>query len=50
MGQLHRRLRRADMLIIDELGVVPFDRPGGELFSNLLFDLYETRSTASLPT
>jgi DNA replication protein DnaC len=46
LGQLHRRLRRADLLIIDELGFVPFDRAGGELLFNLLSDRYETRSTA----
>lgn len=51
---LHRRLRRADLLIIDELGFVPFDRAVGELLFNsdksrvfdLLSDWYETRSTA----
>ena len=32
---LHRRLRRVDVLILDELGFVPFERAGGEL----LFDL-----------
>ena len=47
LGQWHRRLRRADLLIIDELGFVPFDRgAGGELLFNLLSDRYETRSTA----
>lgn len=46
LGQLHRRLHRADLLIIDELGFVPFDRAGGELLFNLLSDRYETRSTA----
>lgn len=46
LGQLHRRLHRADLLIVDELGFVPFDRAGGELLFNLLSDRYETRSTA----
>jgi DNA replication protein DnaC len=32
---LHRRLRWVDVLILDELGFVPFERAGGEL----LFDL-----------
>ncbi|HLW79020.1 MAG TPA: ATP-binding protein [Terriglobia bacterium] len=45
MGQLHRRLQRADVLIVDELGFVPFDRAGGELLFNLLSERYETRST-----
>ena len=45
LGQLHRRLQRADVLIVDELGFVPFDRAGGELLFNLLSERYETRST-----
>jgi DNA replication protein DnaC len=32
---LHHRLRWVDVLILDELGFVPFERAGGEL----LFDL-----------
>lgn len=45
LGQLHRRLQRADLLVVDELGFVPFDRVGGELLFNLLSERYETRST-----
>lgn len=45
LGQLHRRLQRADVLVVDELGFVPFDRAGGELLFNLLSERYETRST-----
>jgi hypothetical protein len=45
LGQLHRRLQRADVMIVDELGFVPFDRSGGELLFNLLSERYETRST-----
>jgi DNA replication protein DnaC len=45
LGQLHRRLQRADLLLVDELGFVPFDRIGGELLFNLLSERYETRST-----
>jgi len=45
LGQLHRRLQRADVIIVDELGFVPFDRAGGELLFNLLSERYETRST-----
>lgn len=45
LGQLHRRLQRADLLLVDELGFVPFDRGGGELLFNLLSERYETRST-----
>ncbi len=42
---LHRRLRRVDLLIVDELGFVPFERAGGELLFNLLSERNETRST-----
>lgn len=45
LGQLQRRLQRADLLVVDELGFVPFDRTGGELLFNLLSERYETRST-----
>jgi hypothetical protein len=33
------------LLIVDELGFVPFKRDGGELLFNLLADRYERRST-----
>lgn len=36
LTRMQRRLARADLLIIDELGFVPFDRQGGELLFNLL--------------
>ena len=45
LGRLHQRIRRVDLLIIDELGFVPFDRAGGELLFNLISDRYERRST-----
>lgn len=45
LGRLHRRMERADLLIVDELGFVPFDRAGGELLFNLLSERYERRST-----
>ena len=45
LGLLHRRYSRAKLLIIDELGFVPFERSGGELLFNLLSDRYEKRST-----
>lgn len=45
LSQLHQRYRRAALLIVDELGFVPFDRAGGELLFNLLSDRYERRST-----
>ncbi len=45
LGRLHRRMEGADLLIVDELGFVPFDRAGGELLFNLLSERYERRST-----
>jgi DNA replication protein DnaC len=44
LGRLQRRLQRVDLLIVDELGFVPFDRAGGELLFNLLAERYEKRS------
>jgi DNA replication protein DnaC len=44
LGRLQQRLKRVDLLVIDELGFVPFDRAGGELLFNLLADRYEKRS------
>jgi DNA replication protein DnaC len=45
LGRLQRRLLRTSLLIVDELGFVPFDREGGELLFNLLSQRYEKRST-----
>ena len=45
LGRLQRRLLMQEVLIIDELGFVPFDRIGGELLFNLLTDRYERRAT-----
>ncbi len=42
---LHRRLRRVDLLILDELGFVPFERAGGELLFDLISERNEIRST-----
>jgi DNA replication protein DnaC len=45
LGRLHRKYQRVPLLIVDELGFVPFKREGGELLFNLLADRYERRST-----
>jgi DNA replication protein DnaC len=45
LTRLHCRYQRVDLLIIDELGFVPFDKAGGELLFNLLSDRYEKCST-----
>ena len=45
LGRLHRRYQRIPLLLVDELGFVPFKREGGELLFNLLADRYERCST-----
>ena len=45
LTRLQQRLRRVEVLIVDELGFVPFDRVGGELLFNLITDRYERRAT-----
>jgi DNA replication protein DnaC len=45
LGRIHRRLARAKLLILDELGFVPFDREGGELLFNLLSSRHRVSST-----
>jgi len=52
LGRLQRRLHRVEVLIVDELGFVPFDRAGGELLFNVITQRYERRSvvvTTNLP-
>ena len=45
LTRLQQRLLRVDVLVIDELGFVPFERVGGELLFNLITDRYERRAT-----
>lgn len=45
LTRLQQRLLRVDVLIIDELGFVPFERAGGELLFNLITDRDERRAT-----
>jgi len=42
---LLRQMKRADLLILDELGYITFDLPGAELLFQLLATRYETSST-----
>ncbi len=44
LGRLQRRLLSLDVLLVDELGFVPFDRAGGEPLFNLFTERYERRS------
>lgn len=46
LTRLQRRLARLDLLIVDELGFVPFDRAGGELLFGIITERYERRSVA----
>ena len=45
LGRLERRLARSKVLVLDELGFVPFDREGGELLFNLLSSRHRVSST-----
>ncbi len=45
LGRLEARLRRVDLLVLDELGFVPFDRAGGELLFGVFSDRHNRRST-----
>jgi DNA replication protein DnaC len=44
LGRLQRRLDRLELLVLDELGFVPFDRAGGELLFNVVAHRYEQRA------
>ena len=45
LGRILKRMDRLDLLIVDELGFVPFDRTGAELLFNLLANRYQRRAT-----
>jgi len=45
-GQLADRLMRCDLVILDELGYLPFSSSGGALLFHLLSKLYERCSVA----
>jgi DNA replication protein DnaC len=44
LGRLQRRFTHLDLLVVDEVGFVPFDRVGAELLFNLLAQRYERGS------
>ena len=46
VGQMAERLLRLDMVILDELGYLPFSASGGALLFHLLSKLYERTSVA----
>lgn len=45
LGRLHERLQRCGVLVVDELGFVPFERAGGELLFDVLSTRHERRAT-----
>jgi len=45
VGKLRKRLDRVEVLIVDELGFVPFERAGAELLFNVLVERYQRRAT-----
>jgi len=45
LKQLTDRLKRYDLLVLDELGYVPFSKAGAELLFQVLADRYEHHST-----
>jgi DNA replication protein DnaC len=45
LTRLQQRYEKVALLIVDELGFVPFERAGGELLFNLLAQRYEQRAT-----
>ena len=52
LGQLRSRLRRLDLLILDELGYVPASQVGAELLFDVISTAYERTSvvvTTNLP-
>jgi DNA replication protein DnaC len=49
-GQLARRLMYVDLVILDEMGYLPFTQSGGALLFHLLSKLYERTSVVSPPT
>ena len=43
-GRLSEKLLRYDLIVIDELGYLPFSQPGGQLLFHLISKLYENTS------
>ena len=43
-GRLAEKLLRYDIIIVDELGYLPFSQPGGQLLFHLISKLYENTS------
>lgn len=48
-GQIANRLVHSDLVVLDELGYLPFSASGGALLFHLLSKLYERTSVGSVP-
>ncbi|MGI6586175.1 MAG: ATP-binding protein [Lutisporaceae bacterium] len=44
LTRFQAKLRKADLLILDEVGYVPFSQTGSELLFNVIADCYEQQS------
>lgn len=44
LSQFRNKLRKVDLLILDEVGYVPFSQTGSELLFNVIADCYEQQS------
>lgn len=44
LGRLKRQIEKSDLLILDELGYVPFQKQGSELLFHIIADCYERKS------
>ncbi len=48
--KLRAKLQRVGLLVVDELGYVPFDRAGGELLHGVLSERYDARKSVLVTT
>src|SRR5690625_6818035 len=44
LATFHRKFRNEDLIILDEMGYVPFNTNGAELFFQLISEWYEQKS------
>jgi DNA replication protein DnaC len=45
LGQYQKRINKCDLLLIDEMGYIPFRQDGARLLFQIIADRYETKST-----
>ena len=44
LSQLHKRMDKAEIIILDEFGYVPYDRNGSQLLFDYLSEIHEQKS------